>query len=299
MINQKKNHPVIYLLIVISMLIWGVSYISLNIVYEYYSPVTTVVLRIMIAGIFMLLLSLLLKKLQKIKLKDLKIFMLFALVDPCLYFMFESYGLKYSSPTTAAVIIATIPLFTPVAAALFIREKLTILNSIGIIVSFTGVLFVIITGDFALAIEPLGLALLSGAVICAVIYNFFLKNLAEKYNVFTIITIQNLISSVYMIPFLIIYGYDDIIKAEYDLRLVLNFTGLALFASALAFIFYAKAIKEIGITRANVFTNTIPVFTAFFSYLIIKEDMSLQKITGICLVIAGVILSQRKKINLR
>ncbi|MFH2141717.1 MAG: DMT family transporter [Bacteroidota bacterium] len=293
----KKNYPMVYVLIVLSMLIWGISYISLKLVYDYFTPVTTVVLRIMIASIFMLLLSLILKRLQKIHLKDFKIFLLFALIDPCLYFMFESYGLKLSSPTTAAVIIAMIPLITPFAAAFFIKEKITILNTIGIIISFTGVLFVIITNDFSLAVEPLGLAFLFGAVFCAVFYNFFLKNLAAKYNVFTIITVQNLISSVYLIPLLLIYGLEEIRAVNFDSKLIINFLGLSIFASAVAFIFYAKAIKEIGITKANVFTNTIPVFTAFFSYMIIKEDMSLQKVIGILLVITGVILSQRKKFN--
>ncbi|MFH2095260.1 MAG: DMT family transporter, partial [Bacteroidota bacterium] len=132
-------------------------------------PVTTVCLRIMIATVFMILLTLIAGRYQKIARKDIRIFMLFALVDPVAYFLCESYGLKLSSPTTAAVIIATIPLFTPIAAAIMTNEKVTLLNFTGIIVSFTGVLLVIVTKDFKMTVAPLGLLLLFGAVLCAVL----------------------------------------------------------------------------------------------------------------------------------
>jgi drug/metabolite transporter (DMT)-like permease len=54
-----------------------------------------------------------------------------------------------------------------------------------------------------------------------------------------------------------------------------------------------------GITRANVFSNCIPVFTAVFSFMILGEKLTVQNITGMAIVIAGLFMSQingRKKI---
>jgi drug/metabolite transporter (DMT)-like permease len=53
-----------------------------------------------------------------------------------------------------------------------------------------------------------------------------------------------------------------------------------------------------GITKANVFSNSIPVFTALFSFMLFGEKLTIQNITGMAVVIAGLFMSQmngRKK----
>ncbi|GAB4290866.1 MAG: DMT family transporter [Marinilabiliales bacterium] len=291
---MNKKIPV-YLLLVFSMLIWGISYIFLEVLYEYFTPLTVASLRVIIACIFMLSLSLIFKKLQKVDKKDLLLIILFAFFDPFLYFLCESYGLLHTNPVTASVIIATIPLFTPMAAIIFTNEKLRLLNYIGIVVSFIGVILVIIKPDFTLAVKLTGVLLLFGAVFCAVSYNFFMKTLTNKYNVYTIITVQNIFSSVFFLPLLIFYDGKKILSVNYSLDIVAILLILAVFASALAFIFYANAIRVIGITKTNVFTNMIPVFTAVFAYLILKETVSFVQLSGILMVVTGLFLSQKAK----
>jgi drug/metabolite transporter (DMT)-like permease len=51
-------------------------------------------------------------------------------------------------------------------------------------------------------------------------------------------------------------------------------------------------VQEFGIARASLYANLIPVFTAIFSYFILKETLSIQKLTGMTIVILGVILSE-------
>jgi len=292
---MKSSRLKVYVLLVFSMLIWGFSFIFTDILFDYFSPISIVVLRVLIATLFMFILSLILKKLQKIEKKDIKLFLLFALFDPFGYFICESYGLKLTSPTTTAVVIATIPLFTPFSAIIFLKEKISMLNVIGIIVSFAGVLLVVITKNFELSVSALGLLFLSGAVFTAVLYNFFLRKLAQKYNVFTIITVQNICSSLLFMPLFIIYTIGELRTVNYDLTMISSLILLSVFASSLAFIFYANSIKVIGITKTNVFTNSIPIFTAIFSYFVVGEVIGLNKILGIALVMFGLFLSQLMK----
>jgi drug/metabolite transporter (DMT)-like permease len=47
-----------------------------------------------------------------------------------------------------------------------------------------------------------------------------------------------------------------------------------------------------GITKANVFSNCIPIFTAIFSFILMGEKLTFQNITGMAIVIAGLFLSQ-------
>lgn len=288
---NKKLFPV-YALTMLSMLIWGVSYSWVDQALEFYRPETIASIRVFIAAPFMLVLTLVLRKMQRVKRRDLFLLATFALFDPFAYFLCESFGIFHSTPVTASVIIATIPLLVPISAFLVLKERLTIINVLGIVISFFGVLLVIVTGNFQLAIEPIGLVLLFGAVLCAVIYNFFLKDLVSKYNVYTIISIQNIFASIYFLPVFLSGSLSDIRNTGFNPDLLLIILALAILASAIAFIFYANAIKYLGITKANVFANLIPVFAAAFAFFLLKEELGLQKILGIFFVVAGLLMAQ-------
>ena len=47
-----------------------------------------------------------------------------------------------------------------------------------------------------------------------------------------------------------------------------------------------------GISRANVFTNSIPILTAIFSFIILGDKLTLQNAIGMIIVIAGLFMSQ-------
>ncbi|MEI6050771.1 MAG: DMT family transporter, partial [Bacteroidota bacterium] len=67
---------------------------------------------------------------------------------------------------------------------------------------------------------------------------------------------------------------------------------LSVFASCSAFILFAYSVRNMGISKANVFSNSIPVFTALFSFILMGEKLTFQNIAGMVIVIAGLLLSQ-------
>ena len=67
---------------------------------------------------------------------------------------------------------------------------------------------------------------------------------------------------------------------------------LSVFASCGAFILFAYSVAKMGITKANVFSNCIPVFTALFSFIMLGEQLTVQNIIGMMIVIAGLFMSQ-------
>jgi len=274
------------------MLFWGMSFVWSKIVLKYYDPITTVLLRLIISSVILFIGLILFKRLQKLNLKDIKLFLLSALLNPFLYFLGENYGLKHSSPTVTAVIIATIPVFTPLIAYFALKERLTKLNLLGLFISFFGVLFMLINRDYSFNASPTGVAWLALAVMAAVFYSILLKKLAVKYNPFLIIAVQNLIGVVYFSPLFLVFDYQHFIQVEPNSELITSLLLLAVFASSLAFVFFTISAREIGVSKTNLFANLIPVFTAIFSYFILKEHFELRKIVGMMVVITGVLLSQ-------
>lgn len=276
------------------MMIWGLSYVWVKHVYQCFSPESTVFLRILIASVFFILLSFALGKFQGIRKKDLKIFLLLGLFDPFGFFLFEGFGLKYTSPAISAMIIATIPLLLPIATFFTLTERLSKFNITGLVVSFAGVILVVFKSDFTLATSAIGLLFLFVAVVFSITSNIILKKLSDFYNVYSIITWLNLISIVYFLPVLLISGYRGFLIVLPSPDVLLSLFALGVFASGIAFLFYIKGLKEIGVAKTNIFVNIIPVFAAFFSYIYLDEPMTLKIITGITVVVAGLFISQWK-----
>jgi drug/metabolite transporter (DMT)-like permease len=292
----KGNRKIyIYFVAVLAMLFWGMSFVWTSIVFKYYSPVTTVFLRLLISTALMFPGLKLFRKIEKIKKGDLKLFLISSLLNPFLYFVGESYGLKYSSPTISAAFISLIPLIIPVVAFFTIKEKLPKLSIAGLIISFGGIMMMLINKDMSLNATPAGIAFLSLAVLTAVWYSILLKKLTTRHSSFFIIAVQNLIGAIYFLPVFLIFELHDFIEVRPNFELAGSLLSLAVLCSSLAFVFFAMSTKEIGVSKTGMLTNLIPVFTAVFSYIILDEYFSVNKIAGMVIVIIGLFISQIKK----
>lgn len=276
------------------MIFWGLSFIWSTQVFKSLNPTTTIFFRLIISSVFLGSILFIFRLFEKLDKKDLKLFALAALFEPFLYFIFESYGLLNSAPVVSSAIIATIPLFTPIAAFIFLKERLTAWNIVGFIVSFFGVIFMLLNKGLELTVSAKGIIFLFSAVVVAVGYSIALRKLTLLYKPLTITFVQNVIGMIYFLPMVFImekFQPSDIANVS---SYILPLLSLGIFASSVAYALWAFAFSKLGAAKANIYSNLIPVFTGIFSWLILSETMSLQKIAGILLVIIGLILSQTK-----
>jgi len=239
------------------------------------------------------------KKFMKIKKEDLKLFIMLAVFEPFFYFLGESFGLTYVSATVCSVLISTIPVFATIGAWLLFKERLKVINYAGIILSFIGVLIFIVNSDGGISYNIKGLGLIFLAVVSAVGYNLVLSRLVGSYSPVYIVNVQNLIGAVLFLPLFIILDFEKFISVPFTFKMFLPIIELSASASCAAFILYAYSVRDIGMTKANVFTNCIPIFTAIFSFIMLDEKLTFQNMAGMTVVIAGLFMSQmngRKKI---
>jgi drug/metabolite transporter (DMT)-like permease len=286
-----------YISISLAMIFWSLTFIWFKIANVVFPPFSIVFFRLIISSVILLSGALFIKHLQRIDRKDIKWIILLTLFEPCLYFIGESQGLTMISSTLAAVIIGTIPLFVPVWAYIFFREKLSLLNIAGILLSFTGILIVVMNRSLTFNANPVGIILLFLAVFSAVGYTLMVRKLVGKYNPYTLVTYQNLLGIIFFFPLVAIFENESLLAVDLTGRSLIALLCLAIFGSTLAFILYNYSIKHLGASRANIFTNVIPVLTAVFSYYILNEEMTFRKVTGIAVVLAGLLLSQLKKMK--
>ena len=291
------NKAVVYLLSVLAIVLWGMSYIwsdrliALGVPISYFVP-----LRIFVAGIILLLFNILTKNFRPIARKDIWKFLLLALFEPLIYFFCETYGIKETgSPTISAMIIASVPIFSVGAGALFFKERISILNGFGIAVTLAGICLVLLKqgGDEGVPQNfILGVVLLMIAVFSEVGHASLTKLLADGYKPQVIVMYQFLIGTVYFLPFFLTRGIENFDARLLSWEVLEPILCLAVLCSSLAFSLWAMAIKKLGVGKSSVFLAMMCVATALVAEVIGREHLSLLQWLGVLIAVLGIVLSQ-------
>jgi drug/metabolite transporter (DMT)-like permease len=278
--------------VILAMIFWSFSFIWFKIANKTFHPITIVFIRLLFSVILMTIFLVVTKNYMKIKKGDWKLFLTLAVFEPFFYFLGESFGLTYVSATVCSVLISTIPVFATIGAWLIFKEKLKAINYAGIIISFIGVLVFIFNSDGSISFDIKGLGLLLLAVFSAVGYNLTLSRLVDSYSPVYIVNVQNLIGAILFLPLFLIFDFKSFISTPFTFNMFRPIIELSIFASCGAFILFAWSVRNMGITRANVFSNCIPIFTALFSFILMDDRLTFQNILGMAIVIAGLFMSE-------
>lgn len=291
------NKAVVYLLSVLAIVLWGMSYIwsdrliALGVPISYFVP-----LRIFVAGIILLLFNILTKNFRLIARKDIWKFLLLALFEPLIYFFCETYGIKETgSPTISAMIIASVPIFSVGAGVLFFKERISILNGFGIAVTLAGICLVLLKqgGDEGVPQNfILGVVLLMIAVFSEVGHASLTKLLADGYKPQVIVMYQFLIGTVYFLPFFLTKGIENFDAKLVSWEVLEPILCLAVLCSSLAFSLWAMTIKKLGVGKSSVFLAMMCVATALVAEVIGREHLSLLQWAGVAIAVLGIVLSQ-------
>lgn len=296
---MSRSKSGVYLAVILAMVFWGCTFVAFKYAILSFRPITVVFFRLLVSIFFLFGFALAFKRLNKIKKKDQKWFLLLALVEPFFYFLGESFGLTMVTATVGAVIISTIPLLVPFAAYYLFREKLTPMNYLGLAISFGGVLLVILNRSGGLTADWKGVLLMFVAVLSAVSYTMVVKILAEDYTPITITAYQSFLGLLMFVPLFLIFEVPHLDITQWTTNSLLAVAFLGVFGSGICFILITIGIRELGAARANIFGNLIPVVTAIVSFFILKESMPFMKILGIFIVILGLLLSQISSLRVK
>ena len=294
---MKRARAGAYVSVILAMIFWGFTFVLFKYANESFRPITISFLRLFISIFFLFGFAVLFKRLRKIRRKDQKWLLLLALLEPFLYFLGEANGLTLVSATVGSVIISTIPLIVPFGAYYLFKEKLTKMNYLGLVISFGGVLMVILNKSSGVPTDPKGILLMFVAVLSAVGYTLVVKKLVDDYNPITITAYQSFYG---LLMFLPIFLFRELPLLDWSIvtkSSLLALLYLGVFGSGICFILIATGIRELGAARANIFGNLIPVVTAIVSFFLLKEPMPLMKVAGILVAIAGLLMSQVSSIN--
>ena len=296
---MKSPRVVAYVSVILAMVFWGFTFVLYKYANLSFRPTSVIFFRLFVSIFFLFGFAFLFRRLGRISRKDQKWFILMAFFEPFIYFLGEANGMTMVTPTVGAIIISTIPLIVPFGAYLFFREQLTPFNRIGLVVSFAGVLMVILTRSDGLSAEPRGILLMFLAVAGAIGYTLIAKKLLDDYNPITITAYQSLYGLLMFTPLFLVMELPVLDPSSVSTPSLLAVLYLGVVGSGICFILLNVAMRELGAARANIFANIVPVVAALVSFLMLKEPMPALKILGIAVTLLGLFMSQSSLLKLK
>jgi drug/metabolite transporter (DMT)-like permease len=188
-----------------------------------------------------------------------------------------------------------------VLSIIFLREMFSWLRGAGILISLTGVIWIISHGSWqafiALTFNRGDLWMLL-AVLCWAIYSIGVRKTAGKFPANEMLLITVIVSVIVLLPFTIFELTLTHRPIHVTWATISGVFYIGLFASLVAFSFWNKAVALIGPSRCANFLNLIPLFSAIFATIFTGEHIRLFHGVGGCLILGGVYLTTRS-LNVR
>lgn len=204
-------------------------------------------------------------------------------------------GLAYvaaetTSATNMGILAAMVPLLTVLLSALILHESPTLGGTLGGGVALVGVLVLLGRGNPAslLGLEvAVGDALMVVAATCYALYGVMLKRWPLDLPPWVVLYAQVCFAVLLLLPPYLLGPMTPVDTGNVGLIL---YAGIP--ASIITTYLWMRAIRQIGASRASIFINLMPLFSALIAMLALGERLAVFHVIGGALVLAGVLMAQ-------
>ena len=194
-------------------------------------------------------------------------------------------------------IIASVPILSVAAGILFFKERMSIVNVLGILITLLGIYLVLKSKTDVR--DPrhfvLGIILLVIAVVSEVGHASFTKVLSRDYSPQVIVMYQFLIGSIYFLPLFLSKGLENYEPRFLSWDVIGPILALAALCSSIAFSLWALTIQKLGVAKSSVFLAMMCVATALAAEFLGQEHLCSLQWIGIAVAVVGIVLSQYTK----
>lgn len=279
---------------ILTILIWGTTFIATKVLLRSFQPVEILFIRFVLG-----LLALLLVYPHPLKGTSRKQELTFAAAGLCgvtLYYLLENIALTYTMASNVGVMVSVSPFFTAILSYLLGKreEKLAPPFFLGFACAMAGICLLSFGGG-TLDLNPLGDILAILAALVWAFYSLLVKQIST-WGYPTVQTTRRLFAYglLFMLPALAISPLQwDFARLTVPSNL-LNLLFLGLGASALCFVTWNFAVRELGAVKTSVYIYLVPVITVTASALLLGEQLTRPAIVGTVLTLAGLLLSEYK-----
>ena len=292
---MKKRHLAL-IAAFLATTIYGINHtIAKEVMPIYIGSFGFIMLRLLGATVLFWIISLFTPK-EKVERKDFITIFFAAIFGVCINMLAFFRGLELSTPINSGIIITLSPVIVLILSYLFLKEKITFLKLSGILIGFSGALFLIFnsskTGINAPNI-PVGnsLFLLNASAYAG--YLVIIKPLAKKYNVFTLMKWTFLFGLILSTP-LTISQFNAVEWNTLPWFAIWRMAYVVIGTTFLTYLLNVYALKTLSPTTVGSFIYLQPIITIIFALIIGSDVLDFTKVLACLLVFIGVYMVSRK-----
>jgi len=271
--------------------IFGLSYLFSKMALNVTEPMILLCIRFSVT--FLVLNLLLLTKLMKLDLKGKSLLypILVGIIQPVLYFVFENYGLKYTTTAFNGIISAVSPIFTAIMGAIILREKPNLRQWVCIGISVVGVLMISLGSDSGIN-TPLGCICLLIAYFSGSFYSILVRKLSQEFSPFTLTYIMFTVGFVFFAVLAFLQYREQTIPMLASALSHKDFVIACLYLGAVssvgAYMLANFSLSKLSVTRSTIFSSFSTVVSVLSGILIMGDPFTPISIVAFVLIMAGV-----------
>ena len=265
--------------------IWGASFVFIRVLAPVLGPAWTAEGRVLIAGVA-LVGWFAVTRFDTEFARRWPLYAVMGIVNSAIPFLLFGFAGLHLPASYMVILNSATPLFTAVASAIWLDERLTAGKLAGLVTGAAGVVLVSRAGP----VEPdrmfaLAVAACLGATLCYALASVYLKRRSAGAKPTAVAGWSQLLAATVLMPLALANPpTSDVTPA-----VIANLFALALLCSALAYVLYFRLIHDIGPTRALTVTFLMPAFGVLWGALFLGEAITWPMLAGAALIVAGTV----------
>lgn len=285
----------IYAIVFVCALSWGLSFLGTTVTLKKLNVIQLLAARWTVSAVIFLLLALLGIIKVKFRGKNIKLILLSGLLQPCVYSIFETAGIKLTTASESSIFIATIPLAVLLIGALFLGHRHSRRTIFAIMMAFAGVVIcVAFSPEFSLGGKGLGYLCLIGAILSGAFYSYGSSKASAEFNAIEVTFGISILGAVFFngINFAMGYGFSGYRICFGDGETLAGVLFLGIFCSCLCYLIFnfvlGKLPTAIGSNLVSNSTTAVGVISGCF---LGGDPFGWYTVVGLTLTITGICIS--------
>ncbi|WP_018922857.1 EamA family transporter [Salsuginibacillus kocurii] len=280
-----------YLLVLLGAALWGITGLFVQNLYTYgFTPWQVVGIRLSFSAVLITgLLAVWRPQLLRVRIADLPYFIGTGIVSIAFFNYFFFTVMDVANVSLAVVLLYTGPIFVAVLARFTFGEPFTMPKAFALIVMLAGCGFTVgLLPVGADSIEVLTVLFGIASGFFYALYSIFGKLVSGRYHSLTVTAYSMLFGALFLLPTSALWNQSS---AFLEPGVWVNGIGLALFATALAYVLYTAGLRYVESSRAAILSIIEPVVAIAIGVLVFNDILTGWQVSGILLIFAAIVLT--------
>lgn len=293
---MTRNSNIFYHLVAfLTVAIWGTTFVATKVLMlNGLSPAQIFTLRFSIAYVLMLCFNH--RRFLADSWKDEAKMALLGITGGSLYFYSENEAMNFTTTTNTSLIVCSCPLFATLLVRMVYKDssRIHIVQLLGSLLAFVGMIIVVLNGRFVLHLSPVGDALAFTACMCWAVYSLLMKSMSDKYSAAFITRKVFFYGVLTILPYYAVVPGLPSPEVLTQPVVLANLLFLGCLASMVCFLTWNWCISKLGAVKATNWVYFNPISTMIFASWVLGEKITPYFLAGAACILIGMCTADRK-----